>query len=315
MSLRQYLTGSVDDDDFSELLFSFYLWPEFQDEVVVYLDTLVDPWQLWNEDSDDELEPDFDELEEKFAPISTRMWRWLVESTSRYSTLIRAYNNIKNDLLAKVETIADASGSALQHGNSSVAGSGTDSSSQLAVATNESVGSTQTSSENNSNTSVSGTNSNNTEVLGRGSKSHVEDKAHLDLFNDTPQNAGDFVSDPYVTNARKITDHAEVEDVESNLNSTAESGSNNSSTVVADSASTLGRNNVSTETSTNTTISNTNNSNVETLSNSSNSTTSSSTTATDVTTPIERLDEIRKKLHNLYTDWADEFKQFVIYAD
>lgn len=41
---------------------------------------------------------------------------------------------------------------------------------------------------------------------------------------------------------------------------------------------------------------------------------SNSVTATDLNTPIERLNEIRQKLHNLYADWADEFARFVIYS-
>ena len=41
---------------------------------------------------------------------------------------------------------------------------------------------------------------------------------------------------------------------------------------------------------------------------------STSTVATDLNTPIERLNEIREKLHNLYADWADEFARFVIYS-
>ena len=45
-----------------------------------------------------------------------------------------------------------------------------------------------------------------------------------------------------------------------------------------------------------------------------NSLSSTSTVSADMTTPIERLNEVRQKLHNLYADWADEFARFVIYS-
>lgn len=35
-------------------------------------------------------------------------------------------------------------------------------------------------------------------------------------------------------------------------------------------------------------------------------------TNSDVATPIDRLDEIRVKLHNLYHDWATEFRRFIV---
>ena len=279
MSLRQYLTGSVDDDDFSELLFSFYLWPEFQDEVVVYLDTLVDPWQVWNEDSDDELEPDFEELEEKFAPISTRMWRWLIESTSRYGTLIRAYNNIKSDLLAKVQTISESEGELNQQGQTS----------------NSTDGRNNTTTTVEGNTNESGSNSQN--VVVEASKHRGGTNTKVDLYNDTPQTGGDFTTDPYVTNARKITDG--IDETDSDDSETTTEGLDNR---------VIENNNTTTFEGSD---SSTNNS----LSSISNASTASTVVGTDVTTPIERLDEVRKKLHNLYADWADEFKQFVIYAD
>jgi len=53
----------------------------------------------------------------------------------------------------------------------------------------------------------------------------------------------------------------------------------------------------------------------ENESNSSSTNSSITTVSSDVTTPIERLNEVRQKLRNLYADWSEEFAQFIIYAD
>ena len=177
-----------------------YLWPEFRESIMLYVDVEHSPWET------EEPEPTDEEIGDELSGVLSRMARWLKESTERYSIVIGNYEAIKTDLLAKVE----------------------------------------------STTSISGTTNQDTLI-----KTNDES---IELRNDTPQAGGNYLSDPYVSEASRRTG----------------AGKNTSS--VAGASDTQ------------------------------------STTASDLTTPIERLEEIRQKLHNLYADWADEFARFVIYS-
>lgn len=181
-SIRLASYHSLDNTE-SKKMFTSYLWPEFRNSIVLYVDSVTPPWE-------EPAEPKYDEIYEALQEEVTRWARWYKDSSERYSTLISAYKTIENKLLGKVTTTVDLSGSNL-----------------------------------NENTQTN---------------------------NNTPQNGGDYLGDPYVNNA-----------------------SHNEGTT-------------------------------QILSN--------STTATDLNTPIERLNEVREKLRNLYADWADEFARFVIYS-
>lgn len=227
-------------------MFQNYLWPEYQDATLVYVDKEVDPWELA-----DETAPDHEEVWDEFKEKVPRMIRWLKESTERYKVLIDAYKSIEHNLLARVATVTESSG------------------------INNQVSEGENTNSSSSNGSSSATN--------RKSNSQTSGQNELTLRNDTPQTGGDFTTDPYVTEASKKNTSSTNEqlDVESSSNENSASDSSSSSN-----------------------------------SNSSRATSSSeSTVATDLNTPIERLNEVRQKLHNLYADWANEFSQFVIYAD
>lgn len=194
------------DNELNQEMWAEYLWPEFRDASLLYVDQLVNPWELTDEEA-----PNRDEVWEVLKPILPRIVRWLKESTERYGALIAAYRSVENKLMGKVETVSNDEG----------------------------------------------------QVQVNGASNNTNNENRLELHNDTPQDGGDFTTDPYVSDARKVT------------------ASNNGS-------------NVSNSTSLNS---------------------SSTTVGSDVATPIERLDEVRKKLHNLFVDWADEFSKFIIYAD
>ena len=174
--------SSLDDTE-SKKMFTSYLWPEFRNAIVLYVDTVTPPWE-------EAEEPEYDEVYAALQEEITRWARWYKDSYERYSVLINGYKSIENKLLAKVTTTVDSSGS--------------------------------NSSEN------------------------------IQTNNDTPQEGGNYLSDPYVNSA---------------------SHNEGTSQLI-----------------------------------------SNSVTATDLNTPIERLNEVRQKLHNLYADWADEFARFVIYS-
>ena len=263
------------DGELNEEMWAEYLWPEFRDATLLYVDKEVNPWEI----GEDEEEPDRDEVWLKLKPILPRLVRWLKESTERYSVLIAAYQGIQSNLMGKVETVSSAQGQSEQVGSTTNTGMGQDSSS------------TSSSTEGNS------SEVNSSSTASEGSKSHSGSDSKLDLHNDTPQSGGDFTTDPYVTDAHKITGSDSATDSESNnsLTNGSSSASNQSQTT----STTTGSNNSSTLGT----------------SNISNNSSTSSTVGSDVTTPIERLNEVRQKLHNLFADWAAEFAQFIIYAD
>lgn len=265
------------DDTKNKKMWSEYLWPEFAESCILYVDELVNPWEIFSEDSDEE-EPSKEEVWEVLKPMLPRMVRWLKESTERYSALIDAYEGIKNKLMGKVETVSSTEGAVETSGITSNTGSGTDGSTTSSTTEGSTIG------------------SNASTVVVDGEKRHTGNNTKVELHNDTPQNGGDFLTDPYVNDARKTTDTFN----ETNSDDTTTTTNSND--------------NSSTESETTTTVSGTNSSTNSGTSSSTSESSASSTVGSDVTTPIERLNEVREKLHNLYADWADEFARFVIYS-
>ena len=95
-----------------------YLWPEFADASVLYVDELVDHWEVSDEEALSK-----EEVSEVLQPMLPSMVRWLRESTERYSALISAYEGIKNKLMGKVETVSSAEGNVETSGTTSNTGS------------------------------------------------------------------------------------------------------------------------------------------------------------------------------------------------
>ena len=95
-----------------------YLWPEFADASVLYVDELVDPWEVSDEEA-----PSKEEVSEVLQPMLPSMVRWLRESTERYSALISAYEGIKNKLMGKVETVSNDQGQIETSSSSNTEGS------------------------------------------------------------------------------------------------------------------------------------------------------------------------------------------------
>lgn len=81
----------------SEKMFAQYLWPEFRDAPIIYVDQEVDPWEITDEE-----EPDRDAIWEAFKPIVPKMIRWLEESTERYGELISLQTSIASKLLDRL---------------------------------------------------------------------------------------------------------------------------------------------------------------------------------------------------------------------
>lgn len=267
---------SIDDVE-NKKMWSDYLWPEYADASILYVDKEVNPWEPLGEDEEP---PSKEEVwEAALKPMLPRIVRWLKESTERYSVLINAYEGIQNNLMGKVETVSSAEGGVETSGTSNNTGSGTN-------------GSTTS-----SDTESSTNGSNNSTVVVDGENHHTGTNTKVELHNDTPQNGGDFLTDPYVSDARKTTDT--INETNTDDTTTTTNGSDSSST----------------KSETTTTVSGTNSSTNSGTSSTKSESTASSTVGSDVTTPIERLNEVRQKLRNLYTDWASEFAQFVIYAD
>ena len=92
------------DDTESKKMFTSYLWPEFRNSIVLYVDTVTPPWE-------EPAEPEYDEVYAALQEEVTRWARWYKDSIERYSTLINAYKSIENKLLGKVTTTVDLSGS------------------------------------------------------------------------------------------------------------------------------------------------------------------------------------------------------------
>lgn len=270
-------------------MFTQYLWPEYQDASVVYADTLVNPWELGPEQE----EPEFEDIEEEMNPILLRFIRWIVESQERYEVLINSYESIEDKLLAQVRTISEAQASS------------TSSNEVESASTGSSTGAVESSNRESSSSLSSGSESGSTSASGSEETIRNENSTKVHLHNDTPQSSwsNGFETDPYVSNMDKDTNSNRIVNGVENASTTSSSATSNTSTENLNNGSSS-TSNESATTNTSSTSASARGSNLQ-----------SSIVGTDVTTPIERLNEIRQKLHNLYVDWADEFAQFVIYAD
>ena len=102
----------------SRKMWADYLWPEFADASILYVDELVDPWEVSDEEA-----PSKEEVSEVLQPMLPSMVRWLRESTERYSALIGAYEGIKNKLMGKVETVSNDQGQIETSSSSNTEGS------------------------------------------------------------------------------------------------------------------------------------------------------------------------------------------------
>lgn len=118
----------IKDTPITITLFQEYIWPEFSKAKVIYEDL--------NKSADDIT---YQDIRDAWLTKCGHIYRWLNESTETYSILIENLNQIKNKLMAQVQSTT------------------------------------------------------------------TTDSDNLSLFNDTPQNGGDFESDDYVTNASKNT--------------------------------------------------------------------------------------------------------------
>ena len=85
-----------------------YLWPEFRESIMLFVDVEHAPWES------EEPEPTDEEIGEELSGILSRMARWLKESTERYSVLINNYQTIENTLLSRVTTVTSTEGESEQ---------------------------------------------------------------------------------------------------------------------------------------------------------------------------------------------------------
>lgn len=108
------------DDEMNQQMWAEYLWPEFKEATILYVDQLVNPWEL-----NDQVPPTRDEVWKVLKPLLPRYVRWLQDSSARYETLITAYQSIAANLLAKVETVSTGSDNGSSYGSTQVSGSNT----------------------------------------------------------------------------------------------------------------------------------------------------------------------------------------------
>lgn len=100
-----------------QTLFQDYLWPEYYNSAVLYVDKEQSPWE-------EEEEPTDEEVEEAVLPVLGRMHRWYKESSERYLYLITQLESIKSTLLGPVSvtTTGESSYSGSVSGNGSNTG-------------------------------------------------------------------------------------------------------------------------------------------------------------------------------------------------
>lgn len=98
--------ASLDDTE-SKKMFTSYLWPEFRNSIVLYVDSVTPPWE-------EPAEPSYDEIYETLQEEITRWARWYKDSHERYSVLISAYKTVENTLLSRVTTVTSTEGESEQ---------------------------------------------------------------------------------------------------------------------------------------------------------------------------------------------------------
>lgn len=80
---------------YEQTMFQQYLWPEFYDSPIMFVDKDQDPFGA-------EVEPTAQDIEDAELPLLGRMYRWYQESLERYGLIIGAYNTVKAKLLDPV---------------------------------------------------------------------------------------------------------------------------------------------------------------------------------------------------------------------
>lgn len=83
-----------------QTMFQDYLWPEFYESPIFYVDVESAPW--FGEEGE---EPELEDVIEQIDPLLGRLHRWYVESKERYVYLIGKLEAIKANLLARVESV------------------------------------------------------------------------------------------------------------------------------------------------------------------------------------------------------------------
>lgn len=91
----------------SKKMFTSYLWPEFRNSIVLYVDSITSPWE-------EPAEPSYNEVYEALQEEVTRWARWYKDSYERFSVLIDAYKTIENTLLSRVTTVTSTEGESEQ---------------------------------------------------------------------------------------------------------------------------------------------------------------------------------------------------------
>ena len=83
----QQLDGTIPNKMFQQ-----FLWPEFQDQVVLYIDVEHNPWEQPEE-------PDDDDIIEAFRYEAPQWIRWYQETSEKYGTLIGILTGIEAKLM------------------------------------------------------------------------------------------------------------------------------------------------------------------------------------------------------------------------
>ena len=87
---------------YEQTMFQKYLWPEFYDAPILYIDKEQEPWGA-------EVEPSAEDIATEELPLLGRMYRWYQESLERYGVLISAYTTLKTKFLDPVKVTSSGS--------------------------------------------------------------------------------------------------------------------------------------------------------------------------------------------------------------
>lgn len=89
------------EDATTRTLFTNYIWPEFQNATIAYIDKERSYWE-------EETEPTLNDMRDWFTEHGPIWLRWLRESKERYEPLITSFETIKDSLLGRVESVTTA---------------------------------------------------------------------------------------------------------------------------------------------------------------------------------------------------------------
>ena len=274
-----------------QVFFADYLWPEFYDAPVLFIDKAQEPWG-------ETVEPTADDLEEATTHLVGRLHRWYKDSYGRYAVLLNELEGIKNKLMGPVNVVSQGSAQHSESSETSGSNSGTTDVSgvnKAAVTVNVSGKTTGTASSDGTSDSV-----------GTDSRSHSMSSNSNHKESDTPQSALASITDGYISKASmdeaNETGGESGKTVSSSTNNTVSSSSTENDTQTD--TDSRGSN------SSTTTNSQTNDMQVSSAGGSS----TEGIVSNDMDTPIARFRELQDKLSNLYGLWADEFDRFVIHS-